>query len=192
MPSERQLADYLAGTLTDEERVAFAVELAAHPEALREVVRQQRLDAALGALLNPGHARVEAAIMASVRGTSDEVIEARVLESTVHTHPDPGWRGWLPNFDGWLSAARRWRSAGAAAALLLLVAAAVVVWIRPWTPSTADGPPAPEVGNTSGDLNDLRDLAPLVAAPPVWTGSEQQSAWLTALAAATAPGGNER
>ena len=192
MPSEQRLADYLAGALTDRERAEFEAELAAHPEALRELVEQRRLEAALGALLDPKSEPLEAAIMASVRGATDEAIEARVLESTVHTHPDPGWRGWLPNFDGWLSAARRWRSAGAAAALLLLVAAAVVVWIRPWTPSTADGPPAPELANISGDLNDLRDLALLVAAPPVWTGSEQQSAWLTALAAATAPGGNDR
>jgi anti-sigma factor RsiW len=192
MLPEQRLADYLAGALTDRERAAFEAELAAHPEALRELVEQRRLEAALGALLNPSTARLEVAILASVRGASDEAIEARVLEATLHTQSDPGWGGWLPGLSGWLSAARRWRSAGAAAALLLLVAAAVVMWIRPWTPSTADGPPAPELANASGDPNDLRDLAPLVAAPPVWTGSEQQSAWLTALAAATASGGNER
>jgi anti-sigma factor RsiW len=192
MPSEQQLADYLAGALPERERAAFEAELAAHPEALRELVEQRRLDAALDALLNPSHARVEVAIMASVRGASDEDIEARVLESTVHTQPDPGWRGWLAGLNGWLSAARRWRSAGAAAALLLLVAAAALVWIRPWATSTADNSPVPKLANASGDPNDLRDLAPLVAAPPVWTGSEQQSAWLSALAAATAPGGNER
>ena len=52
--------------------------------------------------------------------------------------------------------------------------------------------PALELAGADRESELVRELAPLVAAPPVWTGSEQQSAWLTALAAVTASGGNER
>jgi hypothetical protein len=53
-------------------------------------------------------------------------------------------------------------------------------------------PPVPDLANASPEPELLRELAPLVAPPPVWTGSEQQSAWLTALAGATASGENSQ
>jgi anti-sigma factor RsiW len=192
MPPEQRLADYLCGTLTDEERAALEAELAADPESWREVVQQRRLEAALGALLNPNTARLEAAILASVRGASDETIEARILAATVQRPPVPGWRGPLSTIRDWFSAGRRWRWAGATAALLLLGAMAGLLWIGSRTTSSDRNRPEAKLAETSRDPEFLRDLAPLVAAPPVWTGSEQQTAWLTALAAVTAPGEQER
>ena len=192
MPPEQRLADYLTGTLTDEERAALEAELAADPEGWREVVQQRRLEAALGALLNPNTARLEAAILASVRGASDEAIEARILTAIVHSPPVPGWRNPLSTIRDWFSAGRRWRWAGATAALLLLGAMAGLPWIGPRTTSSDRNRPEAKLAETSRDPDFLRDLAPLVAAPPVWTGSEQQTAWLTALAAVTAPGEPER
>jgi anti-sigma factor RsiW len=192
MPSEQQLADHLAGALPERERAAFEAELAAHPEALRELVEQRRIEAALGALLSPNTARLEGAILASVRGASDEAIEARILAATVQSSPAPGWRGSLSTIRDWFSAGRRWRWAGAAAALLLLGAMAGLLWVGLRTTSSDRSRPEAELAAASRDPESLRDLAPLVAAPPVWTGSQEQSAWLTAFAAATAPGGNER
>lgn len=193
MPPDQRVADYLTGTLTDKERAAIEVELATDPEGWREVVQQRRLEAALGALLNPSTARLEAAIMASVRGASDEAIEARVLAATVQSSSVPGWPRPLSTIRDWLSAGRRWQWpwAGATAALLLLGVAVGVLWIRPRTSSTDRNRLATELAKPNGNPEFLRDLAPLVAAPPVWTGTEQQTAWLTALAAVTAPGEEE-
>lgn len=192
MPSEQQLADYLAGTLPDAERVALEAGLAADPERLREVVRQRSLDAALGALLTPNSAPIEAAIMASVRGASDETLEARVLAATVRRPPIPSWRNPLASIGDWLSAGTRWRWAGVGSAALLLGVAVGVLWLTSRTPSTDRSRLASERANANDHPELLRDLAPLVAAPPVWTGSEQQTAWVTALAAVTAPGEQKR
>jgi len=192
MPPEQRLADYLTGSLTDEECAALEAELATDPESWREVVQQRRLEAALGALLNPNTARLEAAILASVRGASDEAIEARILTATGQSSSVPGWRNPLSTIRDWLSAGRRWRWAGATAALLLLGAMAGLLWIGLRTTSSDRNHPDAELAETSRDPDFLRDLTPLVAAPPVWTGSEQQTAWLTALAAVTAPGEPER
>lgn len=192
MPPEQRLADYLTGSQTDEECAALEAELAADPEDWREVVQQRRLEAALGALLSSNTVRLEAAILASVRGASDEVIEARILTATVHSPPVPGWRGSLSTIRDRFSAGRRWRWAGAVAALLLLGAMAGLLWIGSRTTSSGRSRPDAELAEASRDRDFLRDLAPLVAAPPVWTGSEQQTAWLTALAAVTAPGEPER
>ena len=192
MPPEQRLADYLIGTLSDQERAALEAELAADPEGWRGVVQQRRLDAALGALLNPNTARLEAAILASVRGASDEAIEARVLAAAVQSSPVPGWRNPHSTIRDWFSAGRRWRWAGATAALLLLGAMAGFLWIGSRTTSSDRSRSKAELAAASRDPEFLRDLAPLVAAPPVWAGSEQQTAWLTALAAVTAPGERER
>jgi len=192
MPPEQRLADYLCGTLTDEERAALEAELAADPERWREVVQQRRLEAALGALLSSNTARLEAAILAGVRGASDEAIEARILAATVHSPPVPGWRGPLSAIRDWFSARRRWRWVGVTSALLLLGAMALIVWIGSRTTSSDQSRPEAKLAEASRDPEFLHDLAPLVAAPPVWTGSEQQTAWLTALAAVTAPGEPER
>jgi hypothetical protein len=192
MPPEQRLADYLTGALSDQERAALEAELAADPEGWREVVQQRRLEAALGALLNPNTARLEAAILASVRGASDEAIEARVRAATVQRSPVPGWRNRLSAISDWFSAGKRWRWAGATAALLLLGAMAGILWIGPAKESSDWSRPEAKLAEASRDPELLRDLAPLVAAPPVWTGSELQTAWLTALAAVIAPGEQER
>ena len=192
MPTEQRLSDYLAGALTGHERAAFEAELAADPEALRELVRQRRLDAALGALLDPNAARIEAAIMASVLGASDGEVEARVVEATVFAPSSGRRRSAISRIGDWFSTGMRWRWSGIAAAVLLLGVWIGVFRVGPWMKSLGNRPPAPDLANSSREPELLRELAPLVAAPPVWTGSDQQSAWLAALADATAPGGNKR
>ena len=190
MPSEQQLADYLASALPDRERAEFEAELAAHPEALRELVEQRRLDAALGALLDPKSEPLEAAIMASVRGATDEAIEARVLEATVFAKPVPSLRtAWLAMLN-WPSGKTSWRWAGVAVVLVLLVLGTMSYWSA--KRSGQHRQPGLELAGADRESELVRELAPLVIEPPVWTGAEQQSAWLTALAAATASGGNER
>ena len=192
MPSEQRLADYLASAFTGHERVAFEVELAADPEALRELVQQRCLDAALGALLDPSAARIEVAIMASVRGASDEAIEARVLETTVFGSSSVRGHSAILRVGDWLSTGLRWRWAGITAAVLLVGVLVGVFRVGSRMKSFGSRPPVPDLANSSREPELLRELAPLVAAPPVWTGSDQQSAWLAALVDATAPGGNKR
>jgi anti-sigma-K factor RskA len=192
MPSEQRLADYLAGALAGQERAAFEAELAADPEALRELVQQRRLDAALGALLDPNAARIEAAIMASVLGASDSEVEARVLETTVFGSPSGRGRSAISTIGDWFSTGMRWRWARVAAAVLLIGVFVGVLWVGPWMKSIERRPPVPDLANANPEPELLRELAPLVAPPPVWTGLEQQSAWLTALAGATAPAENRQ
>jgi FecR protein len=83
MSLERSLADYLAGELPPAARAAFEEEILTDADALAELVEQRRLDAALRALLDPAQDRVEAAILASVRGRSDETAVKDVLAKTV-------------------------------------------------------------------------------------------------------------
>ena len=191
MPSDQRVADYLASALTGHERAAFEAELAADPEALRKLVQQRRLDAALGALLDPSTARIESAIMASVLGASDVAVEARVLEATAFGSA-LRWRSAISRIGDWFSTGMHWRWAGITAAVLLVGVLVGVFRVGSRMKSFGSRPPVPDLANSSREPELLRELAPLVAAPPVWTGSDQQSAWLAALADATAPGGNKR
>lgn len=138
LPEER-LADYFAGVLSPEESAAVEAEILVNRDSLRELCVQQQVDAALKALLDPGKAQLEAAILASVHGLSNEAVEARVLAQTVRTpsvdagaqagrgakrgrtgtgigarKSGPGWWGWL----GW----------GLAGGLVLLVLGLVGLW----------------------------------------------------------------
>jgi hypothetical protein len=192
MPPEQRLADYLADVMTGPERAEFEAGLAADPEALRGLVEQRRLDAALSALLDTSSERIETAILASIRGVSDETVQARVLDATVFAEPAPCRPGaWAAIFN-WRHLGTRWRWAGAAVALVAIGVWALAFWGRPTADPGGHSLPAPELAGLSLDRELLRELAPLVAVPPVWAGSEQQAAWLTALAAAIAPGGNDR
>ena len=60
-------------------------EILVNRDSLRELCVQQQVDAALKALLDPGKAQLEAAILASVHGLSNEAVEAKVLAQTVRT-----------------------------------------------------------------------------------------------------------
>jgi hypothetical protein len=192
MPSDQRVADYLASALTGHERAAFEAELAADPEALRKLVQQRRLDAALGALLDPNAARIEAAIMASVLGASDLEVEARVLEATGFGSHSLRLRRAITRIGDCFSTGMHWRLAGITAAVLLVGVLVGVFRVGSRMKSFGSRAPVPDLANSSREPELLRELAPLVAAPPVWTGSDQQSAWLAALADATAPGGNKR
>jgi hypothetical protein len=84
LPEER-LADYFAGVLSPEDSAAVEAEILVNRDTLRELCVQQQVDAALKALLDPGKAQLEAAILASVHGLSNEAVEAKVLAQTVRT-----------------------------------------------------------------------------------------------------------
>src|SRR4051812_10988585 len=83
MSLEQRLADFLAGELPADQRAEFEGEVLADADGLTELVEQRRMDAALRALLDPAQDRVEAAILASVRGRSDEAAVKEVLAKTV-------------------------------------------------------------------------------------------------------------
>lgn len=82
MLSDQELADYFSGTLSDAERKAFEERVLDDSEAMKELVQQRRLHTALKALLDPAPERVEAAILARVRGVSDEAVVTKVLAAT--------------------------------------------------------------------------------------------------------------
>jgi hypothetical protein len=84
LPEER-LADYFAGVLSPEDSAAVEAEILVNRDTLRELCVQQQVDAALKALLDSGKAQLEAAILASVHGLSNEAVEAGVQAQTVHT-----------------------------------------------------------------------------------------------------------
>ena len=75
MLPEKHLADYLAGTLPPDESAAREAQLLADPEAMRVVVDQRRMDAALRGILDPQCERLETAIMANIQSAGYEALE---------------------------------------------------------------------------------------------------------------------
>ena len=84
LPEER-LADYFTGILSPEDSTAVEAEILVNRDTLQELCVQRQMDAALKALLDSGKAQLEAAIMASVQGLSNEAVEAGVQAQTVRT-----------------------------------------------------------------------------------------------------------
>ena len=83
MISENDMARFLAGEMLPEERAAFERDIVDDPQALAQFTAQKSVDAGLQCLLSTDNARVESAVMASVRGRSDETAIARVLADTI-------------------------------------------------------------------------------------------------------------
>lgn len=79
MASEQEFADYLSGQLPEAERAALEEKLFADQEGAAEIVSQRQLDLALSALLKAPEANVEASILASIRGLSEEASVKKVL-----------------------------------------------------------------------------------------------------------------
>jgi len=94
MHGEETLAAYLADTLPADECAAFEEAALDDGELFREIVQQRKMEAALRGLLGESK-RMEAAIMASVRGVSDETAAARVMIDAVRgptARPARAWR----------------------------------------------------------------------------------------------------
>jgi hypothetical protein len=68
MPADEKLASYLAGMLSEKERLEFEEELLSYPAARWEVLNQQRISAGLKALLATDGERMAEAILAAARG----------------------------------------------------------------------------------------------------------------------------
>lgn len=81
MPAEEQLAALLEGALPPDAQAAVEEALAADGERLRELLSQERLDAALRILLggNDAHTRVKHAILAELSGGDSAAAKARLL-----------------------------------------------------------------------------------------------------------------
>ena len=90
-----------------------------------------------------------------------------MLEATVFAPPARGQRGAIAMVFAWFSVRARWRWASAAAALVLLGVWVAVFWGRPTADPGGRSQPAPELAGLSREPEVLRELAPLVAAPPV-------------------------
>src|SRR6185369_3854515 len=103
---DERIAAYLAEGLTPAQRAAFEHDIANDPEGLAELVAQQCVDAGLRALLDSETQRVESAIMATVRGSSEEAAVENVLSDTVRA-AQPRQKTSRGVFD-WLNAVR-WR-----------------------------------------------------------------------------------
>ncbi len=82
MPSDQEFADYFSGAMPVPERKEFEERMLAEPVGITELVAQRRLHMALKALLDPAPERIEAAILARVRGVSDEIALKNVLAET--------------------------------------------------------------------------------------------------------------
>ncbi len=82
MQSEASLAAYLDGSLPAKESAALEASALNDGELLREIVQQRQMEAALRGFLGESQC-MEVAIMASVRGVSDETAAARVMTAAV-------------------------------------------------------------------------------------------------------------
>lgn len=106
MHGEETLAAYLADTLPAEESAAFEEAALDDDELFREIVQQRQMEAALRGLLGESK-RMEAAIMASVRGVSDETAAARAMIDAVRgptARPARAWRLPSPLYPALLAA----------------------------------------------------------------------------------------
>jgi hypothetical protein len=82
MPSEQELADYFSGMLSGADKAAFEEQMLADPSGMDELVAQRRIHTALKAMLDPQPDRIEAGILAHVRGITDEAAVKKVLAHT--------------------------------------------------------------------------------------------------------------
>lgn len=85
MISEDELISYLSGQITGPEKDAFEQRLAQDPAALRILVEQEKLDAALTAMLAPtDRERLKASIMTLVEGPAETELKSRIHEQVEH------------------------------------------------------------------------------------------------------------
>ena len=153
MPAEEPLAALLDGALPPDAQAALEEALAADGERLRELLSQERLDAALRVLLGgtEAHARVKQAILAELSGGDSAAAKARLMGAiatpSIHTDRNSLRLAWLV-------------LAAAACAMVAFIA-----WPRPAKPAVVTD--AGDVQFT-GDFPDLDSdtLAQLDAALP--------------------------
>ncbi|MBI5687760.1 MAG: FecR domain-containing protein [Verrucomicrobia bacterium] len=126
MIANEQLIAYVSGTLAAQERERLEEQLAGDEAALRSVVEQERLDAALRAMFGGAAEReqVKRAILEVVSGTSYQEIKSSVMHDIVA--PCFSFRDWLA---GWRGVLAGGLAAAACAALAFLL------WPRPETVS---------------------------------------------------------
>ncbi|GEM_PF-260893 len=123
---DQRIAAYVMGDMPVAERAAFERTIIEDPEALAELVAQQCLDAGLRALLDPSADCVCAAIMATVRGPSDETAIDNVLSDTVRQKPV--WRPARPAWLDWI-ASGAWRPWLRPALAVFVTAMALTTWL---------------------------------------------------------------
>lgn len=134
MITSEQLQEYLAGRMSADTRARFEEELAGDPEAVRQVLAQEKIDAALRMLLGrPERARILSAITAVVRRESTTRVKADVLRD-VRANP-PRRTNPFALAAAWFAA----RPAAAWTAGLATAALAVLLVLRVALP-VADGP----------------------------------------------------
>ena len=129
MITSEQIQEYLAGRLAADARERFEDELASDPEALRQLVEHEKLEAALHMLLGrPGRARVMASITAVIRSETASAVKADVLRE-VRAGSRQG-RSRVVRLTAWLTARSTavW-SAGLAAAAVVVFG--LIRWSEP-------------------------------------------------------------
>jgi Concanavalin A-like lectin/glucanases superfamily len=163
---DERIANYLGDGMTPEQRAAFEREIVNDPEGLAELVAQKCIDSGLQALSDSRNARVEAAIMATVRSVSVESATNRILADTVRARRKPRFD--LRQFLGWLDPAcwRPWMLRVAVTGIVLLIGWGF--WIF-----------RPESGMESDDVADATPPGPVKGfaqvtggAGVVWAGDE--------------------
>ncbi len=155
MQSEESLAAYLDGSLPAKESAALEESALNDGELFREMVQQRQMESALRGLLGESE-RMEAAIMASVRGVSDEAAAARVMTVAVRGPAARTARGW------------RWSSPLYPALLAALVMIGCFIAAAGWW----KGSPPPVLA-TVLEVRDARWSGGLVLRPGARLGSEQ-------------------
>lgn len=105
MIANEQLIAYVSGALQKEERARLEVQLANDETALRSVLEQERLDAALRAMFGGAAEReqVRQAILEVISGTSYQDIKSSVMHEIAA--PRFSFFGWLAGWRGGLAAA---------------------------------------------------------------------------------------
>lgn len=150
MIANDQLIAYMSGALVPTERERLEEQLAGDETALRSVVEQERLDAALRAMFSGAAEReqVKQAILEVVCGTSYQDIKSSVMHEIAA--PRFSFRDWLA---GWRGALAGGLAAAACAALAFLL------WPRPETVSPIQFAQLSSVRNAVVVVRDGGELA---------------------------------
>lgn len=153
MITDEQLVSYASGLLTGDERARFEVQLAQDPDALRRLVEQERMDAALCFVVGDRERETlrQSILDVAAWPTQGQFAEGVVTDTTPEPIADEAGPTVRPPWREWVRAHGRLLTCAGAAILVLLC---LIVWLTHQRKPERTQPPRPVPGMTQPAAND--------------------------------------